>query len=246
MSRPPTRARSRRSRATGTRCTPAPSMPPARPTGVPCFTVRSPPESSRAWRECTCPAPTAHPDMLAAGSLEQLAGLVRTPIAGIVHCAWPAPDNERLTSLANIDSAFEHNLGAPLRQVIALAQLLAARGTDDAILVLVGSSAALPGRHNYKSPLYSLSKALIPELTRILATGLASSNKRCAAVTYDVIDGGMNKRLSPSARVAHTDRMPSGVLPTMSEAAAQIEWVLDNASFLVSGATIALTGAAAP
>ena len=191
-------------------------------------------------------ARTAHPDMLAAGSLEQLAGLVRTPIAGIVHCAWPAPDNERLTSLANIDSAFEHNLGAPLRQVIALAQLLAARGTDDAILVLVGSSAALPGRHNYKSPLYSLSKALIPELTRILATELASSNKRCAAVTYDVIDGGMNKRLSPSARVAHTDRMPSGVLPTMSEAAAQIEWVLDNASFLVSGATIALTGAAAP
>jgi len=120
------------------------------------------------------------------------------------------------------------------------------RGTKNAMLVFVGSSAALPGRHNYRSPLYSLSKALIPELTRILALELAPSNKRCAAVTYDVIDGGMNKRLSPSARVAHADRVPSGLLPTMDEAAAQIEWVMDNASSLVSGATITLTGAAAP
>jgi acyl dehydratase/NAD(P)-dependent dehydrogenase (short-subunit alcohol dehydrogenase family) len=191
-------------------------------------------------------ARTARPGMLATGDLEQMVNLVRSPIAGIVHCAWPPPDNERLTSLTNIEGTFEHNLGAPLRQIIALAQLLARQGTSNAMLVLVGSSAALPGRHNYRSPLYSLSKALIPELTRILATELASSNKRCAAVTYDVIDGGMNKRLSTTARVAHIDRVPSGALPTMDEAAAQIEWVLDNATALVSGATITLTGAAAP
>ena len=178
--------------------------------------------------------------------LEQIAAAVTRPIAGIVHCAWPSPDNERLTALPNIESALEYNMAAPLRQVIALAQLLAERGTDNAMLLLVGSTAAMPGRHNYRMPLYSLSKAMIPELGRILATELATSNKRCASITYDVIDGGMNKRLSPSARLAHADRSPSGLLPITDEAAAQIEWVLDNASFLVSGATLTLTGAAAP
>lgn len=188
---------------------------------------------------------TPRPGMLAA-DLEHIAAAVTRPIAGIVHCAWPSPDNERLTALPNIEGAVEYNLSAPVRQVIALAQLLAERGTDNSMLILVGSTFAAPGRHNYRMPLYSLSKTLVPELGRILATELAASNKRCASITYDVIDGGMNKRLSPSARVAHADRSPSGVLPSMDEAAAQIEWVLDNASFLVSGATLTLTGAAAP
>lgn len=189
---------------------------------------------------------TAQPGMVAAPNLERVAVSLEGSISGIVHCAWPSPDNERLTSLPNIESALEHNLAAPLRHVISLAQLLLERGTDNAMLVLVGSTAAEPGRHNYRMPLYSLSKALIPELSRILATELAGSNKRCAAIIYDVIDGGMNKRLSPSARLAHADRAPSGMLPSTDEAAAQIEWVLDNASFLVSGATFSLTGAAAP
>ena len=189
---------------------------------------------------------TAQPGMVTVPSLEHLADVIDGAIGGIVHCAWPSPDNERLTALPNIESALEHNLVEPLRQVIALSQLLAKRGTDNSMIVLVGSTAAAPGRHNYRMPLYSLSKALIPELSRILATELASSNKRCAAITYDVIDGGMNQRLSPSARLAHADRAPSGMLPSTDDAAAQIEWVLNNASFLVSGATFALTGSAAP
>ncbi|MGI9076628.1 MAG: SDR family oxidoreductase [Gemmatimonadaceae bacterium] len=184
--------------------------------------------------------------MVTAPNLERLCDVIDGPIGGIVHCAWPSPDNERLTSLPNIESAVEHNLAEPLRQVIALSQLLAERGIDNSMMVLVGSSYAAPGRHNYRMPLYSLSKALIPELSRILATELASSNKRCAAIVYNVIDGGMNQRLSPSARLAHADRVPCGMLPSTDDAAAQIEWVLDNDSFLVSGATFKLTGAAAP
>jgi len=189
---------------------------------------------------------TPQPGMVTAPDLERLADAIDGSVGGIVHCAWPSPDNQRLTSLPNIESALEHNLAEPVRHVIALSQLLAERGTDNSMIVLVGSTAAAPGRHNYRMPLYSLSKALIPELSRILATELASSNKRCAAITYDVIDGGMNQRLSAGARLAHADRAPSGMLPSTDDAAAQIEWVLDNASFLVSGATFALTGAAAP
>ncbi|MEJ7810380.1 MAG: SDR family oxidoreductase [Gemmatimonadaceae bacterium] len=192
-------------------------------------------------------ARSAQPGMLAAPDLERLRdALGERRIGGIVHCAWPSPDNERLTALPNVESAVDYNLGAPLRQVIALAQILAERGEENAMLVLVGSTASLPGRHNYRAPLYSLSKSLIPELSRILALELASANMRCVAITYDVIDGGMNKRLSPSARLAHADRAPTGQLPSPEEAAAQVAWLLDNASFLVSGATLTLTGAAAP
>jgi acyl dehydratase/NAD(P)-dependent dehydrogenase (short-subunit alcohol dehydrogenase family) len=190
---------------------------------------------------------TPQPGMLGAPDLEQLQDALRgRRIQGIVHCAWPAPDNERLVDLAHVGRAVDYNLAAPVGQIITLAQLLAEHGTKDAMLVLVGSTAANPGRHNYRMPLYSLAKTLIPELTRILALELASAGMRCAAVVYDVIEGGMNKHLSPSARLAHVDRSPSGRLASTEEAALQIVWLLENRSFLVSGATITLTGGALP
>jgi 3-hydroxybutyryl-CoA dehydratase len=187
------------------------------------------------------------PGMLHVPHLEQIRDDVTLPrVGGIVHCAWPAPGNERLTDLPNIESAVEFNLAAPLRQAIALAQFLRERGTEGSMLVLVGSTASRPGRHNYRMPLYTLSKALVPELTRVLATELAHVNRRCSALTFDVIDGGMNQRMSASARIAHEDRVPAGMLPSLDEAAAQVQWVLDNASFLISGGNIEVTGAAIP
>jgi acyl dehydratase/NAD(P)-dependent dehydrogenase (short-subunit alcohol dehydrogenase family) len=178
------------------------------------------------------------------GRLEDLLDVER--IGGIVHCAWPAPDNERLVGLADVASAVDHNLAGPVQQIIALGQLLARRGTPGAPLVLIGSTAALPGRHNYRAPLYSLAKGLIPGLTRVLATELAAADRRCVALTFDVIDGGMNGQLSRATRVAHADRIPSGQLPSLDDAAAQILWVLENASSLISGADIHVTGAAVP
>ena len=167
-------------------------------------------------------------------------------ISAIVHCAWPAPDNQRLTALANIEGAVEHGVAGPVRQMIALAQLLRARGTESAMLVLVGSTAAAPGRHLYRSPLYTLSKSLIPTMSRILAVELAGSHQRCVALTFDVIEGGMNKQLTAAIRAMHADRAPSGELPSVAHAASQISWVLENRSFLASGATIDLSGSAIP
>jgi NAD(P)-dependent dehydrogenase (short-subunit alcohol dehydrogenase family) len=187
------------------------------------------------------------PGILEVADLEHIADSIGDrKISGIVHCAWPAPDNQRLTSLANIEGAVEFNVAAPLRQTLALARLLQDRGTPNAMLVLVGSTAAYPGRHNYRMPLYTLSKSLISTLTKILAVEMADSTRRCVAVTFDVIAGGMNGRLSPGIRAMHADRAPSGALPSLDEAAGQIEWTLENRNFLVSGATIDLTGAAIP
>lgn len=185
--------------------------------------------------------------LLEVSNLERLADVLgERRVSGIVHCAWPSPDNQRLTALANLEGAVEYNLAAPLRQVIALAQVLHERGTPNATLVLLGSTAAYPGRHNYRMPLYTLSKSLITPLTRILAVELAGRSHRCIALTFDVIEGGMNKRLSPGIRAMHADRAPSGKLPGLEEVAAQVAWALDNRSFLASGATIDLTGAAIP
>jgi 3-hydroxybutyryl-CoA dehydratase len=184
------------------------------------------------------------PGMLPEPTLAEALGGRR--IAGIVHCGWPAPDNERLVDLTSAQQAVDHHLGGPLREVIGLARLLVEHGTKNALLVLIGSTAASPGRHNYRMPLYSLGKTLVPELARILAVELAPAGMRCAAVVFDVLDGGMNQQMSPRARLAHADRAPSGRLPTPDEAALQIAWLLRNESFLVSGATLTLSGGALP
>jgi len=164
----------------------------------------------------------------------------------IVHCAWPLPDNQRLVSLDDLDRSIDYNVSRPLADMIRLASLLQQRGTPGAQLLLIGSTAALPGRHNYRMPLYSLAKSLVPELVRILAIELAGSNHRVTGVVFDVIETGMNQRLSAAARLAHADRSPAGRLPSADEAAAQLEWILGSPGWLASGATITLSGGALP
>jgi acyl dehydratase/NAD(P)-dependent dehydrogenase (short-subunit alcohol dehydrogenase family) len=168
------------------------------------------------------------------------------PIKAIVHSAWPPPDNTRLTALGDPRAAVEHHVGRPLRQMIRLGQLLVERGTPDAVLVLIGSTAADAGRHNYRGPLYSLGKSLIPPLCRILAVELGATGHRCVGVVFDVVDAGMNERMNATTRVAHQDRAPSGRIPTAQDAADQLAWVIDNTSFLMSGATVTLSGGALP
>ena len=167
-------------------------------------------------------------------------------IGGIVHFAWPKPGNERLLALEDPAAAVDHHVASPLAEMLELARLLASSGTDEAMLVLVGSTFAEPGRHGYRLPLYTLGKSLVPPLARILAVELAATNHRVAAVVFDVISGGMNDSLSPAIRQSHADRVPAGTLPDPAEAASQIAWVLENRSHLVSGATLTLAGGALP
>ena len=164
----------------------------------------------------------------------------------IVHCAWPAPDNQRLVALDDLERAVEHHVSGPLVEMIRLARLLKERGSPGAQLVLIGSTAATPGRHNYRMPLYTLAKTLVPELVRILAVELGASGHRVTGVVFDVIETGMNQRLSAAAKVAHADRSPAGKLPSADEAATQLEWILAAPGWLASGATVTLSGGALP
>jgi acyl dehydratase len=169
------------------------------------------------------------------------------PIAGIIHCGWPHPDNTPLTNLGRIkQAAINHHIAEPLTQILGLAELLASRGTKEAPLILVGSTFAYPGRHNYRTPLYSLSKTIIPALVRILAVELGTTEHRCIGVEFDVLDGGMNAELKAGLKVSHANRSPRGLLATPDDAAAQITWILENRSALVSGAVIRLTSGSMP
>lgn len=173
--------------------------------------------------------------------------LANRPISGIVHCGWPSLDNERLTGLgSSAASAVQHYIAEPLTQMISLANLLVTHGEANAQLVLIGSTAAEPGRHNYRMPLYSLAKTLVPSLVNILAVELGARGMRCIGLEFDALDGGMNADLKPSVRISHADRSPFGCLGTLDDAAGQVEWVLGNASTLVSGAVIRLSGGSMP
>jgi NAD(P)-dependent dehydrogenase (short-subunit alcohol dehydrogenase family) len=187
------------------------------------------------------------PGMLQVEALEEIDQVIGdTKISAIVHCAWPMPDNDALTGTSDLHQTVENHVAKPLRQMMALARVLKRNGQDNAPLILVGSTFAQSGRHNYRMPLYSLSKSIVPELTKILALELGSSGMRCISVVFDVITGGMNKGISELALVSHADRNPTGTLASIQDAARQITWVLENNSQLVSGASITLSGGSLP
>jgi acyl dehydratase/NAD(P)-dependent dehydrogenase (short-subunit alcohol dehydrogenase family) len=167
-------------------------------------------------------------------------------IDAIIHCAWPPPSNDALLDIVNTPKQFEFNITRPLRECLALARLLRSKGNPGGLLILVGSSASSPGRHSWRMPMYSLAKSMMPILTKILALELSVSGHRVVAINFDVIDGGMNMGISNATRQSHADRTPTGILPSLSDAADQICWILDNSGFLVSGGTIDLTGGAVP
>lgn len=174
---------------------------------------------------------------------EKLAGRA---IRAAVHCGWPSPDNQSLTRHPNLELAMNAYLIQPVSKAICLARLLVERGIPEAALVLVGSTVADPGRHAYRSPLYTLGKSMLQPLVRTLALELAISRHRCLAVTFDVLAGGMSSSLSKAAKIAHADRSPWGEIQSLDEAAAQIEWLLGNPSRFLSGAHITLSGGALP
>lgn len=178
-------------------------------------------------------------------------GRLETALAGrrlgaIVHCGWPAPDNTALTKIPDVPAAVLHHVAEPLGRCIALAQLLRTHGRPGATLILVGSTASLPGRHAFRKPLYSLAKGMIPTLAGALALELGALEQRCIGVVFDALDGGMNAGMSAATRVAHADRSPFGLVPTMDDAARQVLWLLDNPGPLASGAVVTLSGGALP
>lgn len=178
------------------------------------------------------------------GNLQDILG--KRELSGIINCSWPKPDNTALLDIERPDELLNYNLTKPLSNCLALARYLVRNGKPGALLVLVGSTFSKPGRHGFKTPVYSIAKSVIETLTQILALELGRYDMRCVAIVFDVIDGGMNAGLDRATALAHADRVPSGELPSLSLAAEEIVWMLSNSNRLINGATINLTGGALP
>ena len=183
-------------------------------------------------------------DRLESTDLSRIVGERR--IAAIIHCAWPSLDNRRFIDLDDPGLAIDQKISGPLRDIQLLSSVIARHGEDNAPLILIGSTATKPGRHFFRMPLYSVAKSIIPTLVGVLGIELSTRNKRCFGVVFDVIDGGMNKGISETSRVASADRSPWGRLPTPEDAAEQLMWLLGNHSKLINGSTLTLSGGSIP
>jgi acyl dehydratase/NAD(P)-dependent dehydrogenase (short-subunit alcohol dehydrogenase family) len=168
------------------------------------------------------------------------------PLSAIVHCAWPAPLNEGLLADRVTSEVLAQHVTAPLSHCIALGRLLQKFGRPNARLVIVGSSYAMPGRHAWRNPLYSIAKSALPALVKAMAVELAETGHQVFGVNPEVIDGGMNRAVSAATLQAHADRTLSGNLPTPHDVAQQIVWLLDSPGNLLSGSMIDITGGTIP
>jgi acyl dehydratase len=167
------------------------------------------------------------------------------PIMGIINCGWPSQDNTSIFE-GSIEKKIAHHVSQPLQDCLHLAKYLKKYGEKKAVLVLIGSTAEHPGRHNWRSPMYSLGKSLMPTLAKILSLELASNDKRVVVAKFDILDGGMSSGMTPFVRQAHLDRIPSGRMASLNNAAEQIEWLLQNSGTFISGSVFDFTGGALP
>lgn len=167
-------------------------------------------------------------------------------ITAIIHCGWPKPDNRKFIDIDNAEDPIEYHISGPLKDIQILSNIISKYGIENAPLILIGSTAAEPGRHNFRMPLYSIAKSTIPTLVNLLSLELSSKNKRCYGVVFDLLDGGMNKGLSEASKIANADKSPWGILFKPDDAASQIIWLLENQSKLLNGSLINLTGGVLP
>lgn len=179
--------------------------------------------------------------------IEELASVLgKRRIGAIVHCGWPAPEDSRFMDLQTPKLSIEEHIAGPIRDVQTLAAFLADNAGNDPSLILVGSTGANPGRHNFRQPLYSIAKATVPVMVQVLSLELASKKGRCLGVVFDMLDGGMNEGISQVSRLANADRSPLGKLASTQEAAEQVVWCLENQSRLLNGSVVTLSGGSLP
>ena len=133
-----------------------------------------------------------------------------------------------------------------MKDIVSLSKFLIEKGVENAPLIIVGSSASSPGKTQLEKSYVFFIKSLIPNLTKILALELARYKRRVIGLNYEALDGGMNNNLSKISQQINADRMLTGKLTSMEEAAKQIKWILDNDSSLISGSLIDCTGGAIP
>lgn len=157
---------------------------------------------------------------------------------GVLHLsAPPMPRAFVSDDLAMVRRHLRHGIEVPL----LLAQWARRPGSGVKRLVLLGSTAGLKFPKSQWGA-YSLGKAALEYLPRLLTADLAAQGATVNVITPTAIPVGMNEGMPERARAALAGRMPTRRLLDVPDVAALVRYVLSDEAAQINGAAIAVDG----
>jgi 3-oxoacyl-[acyl-carrier protein] reductase len=180
-------------------------------------------------------------DLEEPGALEDF--LARTSPSlfyGILHLSVPPIGRSFISDdLSGTARHWRHAVEIPL----LLAKWARQEGSQVRRLVLLGSTAG--SRHpQVHTGAYSLGKAAMEHLARLLAADLAAQGATINVVVPTLVPTGLNEGLSERARASIAGKMPTGRLLEPRDIAGVVDFLLSDKASQVNGATIFVDGGA--
>lgn len=181
----------------------------------------------------------ARVDVEDAGALEDF--LAERPASGfsaVVHMAAPPVPR---AFLSDDPEAVRRHLRQSVEVPIRLAKWARETGSSVKRLVLIGSTygTRFPKPH---LGAYSLGKAAMEQVCRLLVADLAAQGATVNVVAPTIVPVGLNEGMPERARKSLQARMPTGRLVEAGDVAGVVEFLLSPASAQINGATIAVDG----
>jgi NAD(P)-dependent dehydrogenase (short-subunit alcohol dehydrogenase family) len=157
---------------------------------------------------------------------------------GVLHLSVP-PVSSAFASddLDGVRRHLRHGVEVPL----LLARWARREGSSVKRLVMVGSTfGSIRPRPNVGA--YSLGKAAMEHVARLLTADLAAQGATVNVVAPGVVPAGLNEGLSARAQTTLVGRVPTGRLVQPDDIAAVVTFLLSDAASQINGATIAVHG----
>lgn len=178
-------------------------------------------------------------DMERAGELEALLdSLSPEDFHGIVHMSSPPMSRGFVSDdLSLVRGHLRQSVEAPL----LLAGWARRSGSRVKRVVLMGSTAGtkFPATH---AGAYSLGKAGLEHLARLLVADLAGIGATVNVVAPSLVPVGMNDGMPERARKSLAGRIPTGRLVEPADVARVVEFLLSDAAGQINGASIVVDG----
>jgi NAD(P)-dependent dehydrogenase (short-subunit alcohol dehydrogenase family)/acyl dehydratase len=160
-------------------------------------------------------------------------------VHAIVHAAWPPPVRGGLLELEL--AAIRRQLDFGGLTTVRLARWLMDCGSSDGRLVVLGSTAA--SRHPELALAgYSLGKAAMEHVVRLLAPELARRRITINAILPSYMPIGMNRVNPERTGLLEAAKVPMGRLCTVDDIGASVDYLLSPGASFVTGQLFALTG----
>lgn len=159
---------------------------------------------------------------------------------GVLHMSVPPLVRSFASDdLPGVERHWRHAVEIPLR----LAKWARQPGSRVKRMILLGSTAG-SRRPQPHFGAYSLGKAAMEHVARLLTADLAAQGATVNVVVPTMVPVGLNEGLSDRARLAMVAKMPTGRLIEPRDVAAIISFLLSPGSTQINGVSIAVDGGA--